>query len=330
METSCPVASPPSTSNSLAVLTGNVRGICNKFNELQTAVHESRPDIIALTESWLNSCVLDAELSLEGYELFRTDRSHRRIGGGVMIYCRVDLKPLLLNSVADPDGYEEFLSVRIHQCGEQSEVAAVYRSPNATGNMIINQLQRFSIYQNCLIMGDFNCPGIDWENFCLTTSDTFASNLLELSLTECLKQVVQSPTRIMPGQAANILDLIFTHDEDLIVDIDFREPLGSSDHLMIKFSWQRESEIIRTLKPRRNVWKADIQGMSSEASLINWVDIAEKDLEQMWSIFTERLQSFYARFTPLCKRYSPKQGPPWLDKELKCMMKRRKRAWDAF
>ena len=44
---------------------------------------EHKPDI-AISESWLNSTVTNAEIEIEGFKVIRLDRLHK-IGGGVCI-----------------------------------------------------------------------------------------------------------------------------------------------------------------------------------------------------------------------------------------------------
>jgi len=45
------------------------------------------PDIIGITETWLNDKVNGAEVVIEGYDLFRCDRLGMR-GGGVLLYIK--------------------------------------------------------------------------------------------------------------------------------------------------------------------------------------------------------------------------------------------------
>ena len=44
-------------------------------------------DIFAVCESWLNNIVLDSEIAIEGYQVYRKDRSNS-IGGGVCLYVK--------------------------------------------------------------------------------------------------------------------------------------------------------------------------------------------------------------------------------------------------
>ena len=55
------------------------------MEQFEAWVHDTNPDIIGVTESWSTSAVLDSELALGGYDLFRKDRPVDREGGGVLL-----------------------------------------------------------------------------------------------------------------------------------------------------------------------------------------------------------------------------------------------------
>ena len=314
----------------LKVITGNVRGIRNKFDELQLLVSEKDPDILVLTETWLSSNTLDAEISISGYDLFRADRFLSRISGGVIIYCRSSLQAVLLHSISSADGTHEFLSCRITHLGGFCDVAGIYRSPHSIGDMLLEQISRIAQSADCLILGDFNAPGIDWKNLSVSRSDSFGNDLLNLVLSMNLHQWVRVPTRMQPGQTANCLDLVFTHDEFSVKDFSCQEPLGSSDHLLLQFSWEKEVDSFFPASIRRNVWKADLQGMFEAAAQISWDDSDVLGLEKMWCSFYDKLQSLCSQFIPLCKRIHPRQPPPWLNREVRLKLKLRKKAWDTY
>ena len=61
----------------------NARSIINKKNELNIMVHDIKPHIIGINESWANNDITYTELGLEGYVMLRKDRIGRR-GGGVL------------------------------------------------------------------------------------------------------------------------------------------------------------------------------------------------------------------------------------------------------
>ena len=64
----------------------NIRSPRKKLNELRVFLTQSpRIHIIALIETWLNSNISDAEVSLPGFTLFRRDRLVKK-GGGVAVF----------------------------------------------------------------------------------------------------------------------------------------------------------------------------------------------------------------------------------------------------
>ena len=66
----------------------NARSIMNKMNEFMALMDVLRPDVVGVTESWAREEVDEAELGIDGYVLFRKDRSCavERKGGGVLLY----------------------------------------------------------------------------------------------------------------------------------------------------------------------------------------------------------------------------------------------------
>ena len=67
----------------------NARSIVLKLDELLTLVQCEHPDVICIVESWLKSDILDSEISIPGYQVFRKDRN--RHGGRVLVYTRDEL-----------------------------------------------------------------------------------------------------------------------------------------------------------------------------------------------------------------------------------------------
>ena len=71
----------------------NARSIVNKIDDLQALISVENPDIFGITESWTHDGILDAELSVNGYTLFRCDRPLDNRGGGVLLYVRSEYHP---------------------------------------------------------------------------------------------------------------------------------------------------------------------------------------------------------------------------------------------
>ena len=85
---------PANTARPTRLLVTNARSVLPKIAELRQLVSSTKPplDILAITETWLAPCVSDSAVSLPGYCLHRRDRSDGRLGGGVAVYVRENLR----------------------------------------------------------------------------------------------------------------------------------------------------------------------------------------------------------------------------------------------
>ena len=46
------------------------------------------------------------------------------------------------------------------------------------------------------------------------------------------------PTRVRHGQEPSVLDLVLTNEEGMIENIEYGNPLGKSDHLVLTFEFK--------------------------------------------------------------------------------------------
>ena len=67
--------------------------------------------IIAITESWATPDITDNELGLDGFVLFRKDRSEIRVGrgGGVLLYVSNELRCVALS--------RHLMLLNVNRCG---------------------------------------------------------------------------------------------------------------------------------------------------------------------------------------------------------------------
>lgn len=87
----------------------NVRSLIAKMDMLRIWVHSTDADVIVLSETWLNKSITDNDISINGYNVYRTDRPKR--DGGVAIYVKKEEVSLLLSkSVAKQF---EFLALEV-------------------------------------------------------------------------------------------------------------------------------------------------------------------------------------------------------------------------
>ena len=97
------------------------------MEQFEAWVHEINPDIIGVTESWASSSICDAELALQGYDLFRQDRPVAREGGGVLLYVKSELNAVKyeLSTVFPEQVWCYFLDINKVKC----YIGVCYRTP---------------------------------------------------------------------------------------------------------------------------------------------------------------------------------------------------------
>ncbi len=67
--------------------------LLNKTEELADLAQQMNLDMIGMTETWLHDGILDDEICLPGYTLFRQDCPFQKKGGGVILYVKSNLLP---------------------------------------------------------------------------------------------------------------------------------------------------------------------------------------------------------------------------------------------
>ena len=186
-----------------------------------------KPDIVGITESWISTDTTDfeGEYEIPGYKIFKKDRIGRK-GGGVLLYVKDSLNPVDCDLVSE----HEMLGVVLKNLKKDLYLYLVYRPPHQAiekDKSLYSKLSTVVKDKLCIIMGDFNCPKINWK---YKTADLEGRRLLEFSSDELLTQWVYEATR-----GNNVLDLVFSSEEDLISNLRVAEKLEKSDHNIVKF-----------------------------------------------------------------------------------------------
>ena len=82
--------SRPLRRNKLRFFCANVRSIRNKLDEFRVLVEDCNPDVVGITESWLNDSIFTAEVHIPGYVVYRQDRPDTsRVLCGSSCYIRL-------------------------------------------------------------------------------------------------------------------------------------------------------------------------------------------------------------------------------------------------
>lgn len=200
---------------SMSVYYTNCRSLLPKMDELRLLAVTSRPDLIAISESWLDPSIAACEVAIPSYQLFRRDRS--RHGGGVCLYISDSI------SVSHKSSHEsaEFLHVEIASAFGPFLFGLCYRPPGSDLDLSLLESLLGSLnlarFNRVMILGDFNVD--------LTQVDSLpATDLLGVAASVGLVQVIDQPTRDT-NSSSSLLDHVYTSDISFVTCHSILPPL---------------------------------------------------------------------------------------------------------
>lgn len=136
-------------------------------------------------------------------------------------------------------------------------------------------------YSHVLIMGDFNYPGLSWEDMhpCSQRANKEEQGFAEAVMDCFLLQHVTNPTRVRVNQTPSLLDLVFTNEEGMILDINIGEPVGKSDHCVIEFKFNYKLNLNRDQKERYSYERGDYDKLRQIVS-IDWEQLLKMIMQR--------------------------------------------------
>ena len=114
----------------------------NHLIQVRELVFDQKPDMLALSETWLNSSTSNAEVEIQEYKIYKLDRKHKK-GGGVCIYVRNDFKTKVLkdHSYISPVCFRQlWLQVQVTK-NKSMILCATYRLPDCPVTCIRDELK---------------------------------------------------------------------------------------------------------------------------------------------------------------------------------------------
>lgn len=284
----------------------NCDTLTNKFDELELNVSINNPDIIIINEvlpKYKRYIIHTSEIEINGYKLYTNNFDDKDIRG-VAIYIK---RKIISSQTYINDSARDTVWVQIEtQPNKHLLVGGIYRSPNnnTDQNNIFWKNISNATEQNknhILLVGDFNCKEINWEDISTTERNTESvSNKLIETVRDCyLEQSVTENTRARGTDTPSLLDLILSYDNNQITNIQYLSPIGLSDHSIITFVYQVESETCEYKVKRYFYDKGDYKSMRAKLDEVNWVEIFEnKTIQQQWVILSDILQELEDVYIP--------------------------------
>lgn len=305
----------------LFVIHLNIRSLSHKIDLLRAWLVYNKPNVITLSETWLNNNILDEEIKLDGYVLYRADRSTR--GGGVATYVSSTLLSELISPKENPVYFEcLFVKISFH-VNKQLIIGNIYRPPNSPSESIQcigNTIKSVGSSNEMIILGDFN---INW----LERSSINDRNYIEsLNLT----QLISEPTRV-DHRSKSLLDWILVTHSNRITDSGVLSDCFS-DHSMVFCVWKIKllrlpPKVIRVRQSKYFNTDVFIQDLLD----INWNRFnLIPFVEDAWNFLYTEVLKVIDKHAPWISIKVKGRHLPWIDADLLNLFKQRDKAWDKY
>ena len=296
----------------------NIRGLCNKVDEIRLHIAKHNLKILHLSETFLTSNLDSQMLFIPDFSIVRRDRDGRH-GGGVLTYIHSTVNYSVLSHLEDT--LSESLSILVtHPSSKPFITSVIYRPPSSP----VGWLDQFtSYYTKCkvvcdeiILLGDFN--------FNLNVINTKWTDLIDQL---GLLQLIQQSTRVQP-RSESLLDHIYVNKpvnihRHGIID------LGLSDHCMI-FLTRKLGTRTSSPKCRNKFTFYDWKNFSPELfqydlKFTSWGEIYNAvNAESMLHVFNTKLQSIVSLHLKIKTRFVKSSIiPPWLDQEAQHSIRQR-------
>lgn len=339
LDTNYMLNSERATIHTLKCMYTNVDTLTNKRPDLELRIVKHNPDIVGLAEVnsklTTDNNLTEQEMSIPGYTLYpnMTER-------GVALYVKESLSSSVVTA-STCNNAAVWCSIRLKR-NDRLVVGVIYRSPNASAEQnagitdMINTVlgKKFS---HVLIMGDMNYPEIDWINSATHTSEEHpAYEFLECVQNNFLWQHVFEPTHYRAKQAANILDIVMTNEQNMINGIQYEEPIGKSHHTTLVWNMECYIEQTSTRVKKYLYDKADYESIRAEFAKVDWDEaLKDKSTQEMWTTISSKIRDVAKSYTPSVIIRENNTGkrrrkPLWANERMMRSVKKKKLAFQRY
>ncbi|KAF4530422.1 hypothetical protein B566_EDAN018521 [Ephemera danica] len=304
----------------------NARSLLAHLDSFTTKLEIVDPDVVVITETYLDHTVLDSELQMAEYHIFRRDRN--REGGGVLIATKRELH----GRTTWVDDTHELISVFIQVPGiGELQVIGGYR-PIDNADMGLIERLRWEVEggkeeKSIIIAGDFNLPTIDWEDRNIVDVQSKQKAVNDLMLLGFMQAVTEGTRDTNTGKC-NLLDVILVRPDDIVYSSEVID--GISDHkiaiveLQYTLDTKREEGCEESIYQYHRADKEKIQSMLEEKYLAWRENLQGKSVDKMWQEYLEICREAGNRFIPT-KARKKNSDPAYYTAKIRSLKRRGRR-----
>ena len=296
-------------------------------------------DLISICETNLTDSLVPEVPKLSGYEFLPANHHGNVTHGGVGIFYKSYLP---INPRRDLS-FEECLVLELKFGRKKIFFTVLYRSPSIKHStpefdeFLLNFRNLYSKIKAenpfaVFFTGDFNGHSQHWWPDGDTNIEGTEIENLFTSLN--LTQIISEPTNFEPGKRPSCIDLIVTDQPNIILDSGTRASLDCHCHHQIIYG-KVNFRIPPPPPSERKIWhyhRANTIAIQRSMKTFPWSEHLNLNPDINWQVqtFTEIILNIMSNFIPNeVKRFLPRD-PPWIDKQLKTMLKRKNRLFKNY
>ena len=298
----------------VSFLLTNIRSFRNKINagKLTIELENSQPDVILLTETWLDAST--EEIYIPGYRsIARRDRGTSKKGGGIDIFAKNECRDVGMLEISETS---ERSWATLHTSLGPILIGVWYRPPDedaAELRTLALELERLTPgHIGTYIFCDANVHHKRWLKFSRENT-RLGQELQDICDAAGLEQLVREPTR-----GKHLLDLVLTS----MPDVSKVKTLGSiSDHRAVLCETKAQtSEIINVPREVWNFRDADWDGLRQAFKEEDW-SFLRRTSQDGADELTERILETARKFIPKRVINERKSGHPWITEECRSVVR---------
>ena len=291
----------------------NINSIWNKIDEVKILLNEGLFDILAISETKLDSTYDNNSLQHPSYRILRKDR--KKGGGGLLVYIRNGVSAYRRLKLEPPNMESICIDMKGHN-NSRFLVLVCYRSPTKNKpadflpSIYSTAESLFNIRNELLIIGDLNFNMLVDGN---TEPDPHLSEFCDCF---CMANTITEPTRVT-NNSASLIDVILTSNPERFA-LSGTMKLGISDHdLIYTIRKQKIQRPPPKLIEYRSMKNLDRDKYLDELSKIPWdsayiYDNVDDVCEHWYQLFTDVVD----QHMPHKKKFTRGDQLPWITPEI--------------
>lgn len=303
----------------LTLLSANVRGLRTNIGELNLMTLSEKPDIIACTETFLDSTVAKGECKISGYSQWeRRDRVNGQ-KGGVAVCFKKDLHIQPLSPVL-PD-LLEIMFFKIITARKQSILLCVMYRPQWQGSYPIEylhtNLDNLMLYYNCsnvILLGDWN------QHLVQNAFDTF------LTVYE-LHNHVDFPTH----DSGSSLDPVISDIPSLLLSCKRLSTVGTSDHNAVLTRFV--IDVGEDKRKERTLWqwgRTNWEAAKADLQNTDWNILLQGSIDNQVTRLTNKLLDIQRKYVPHRSYVEKPHDPPWFGHQCRNAANAKYESWRQY